>query len=316
MRYQSQARALPVLPAYSIAPAVPQFTPVLAKPVPVLDVTVSYERDIPAPTETQTPVEIAVENESHLETEIKIAIPQIEAVRGYVAIIIDDIGNNIHLDTRAAELPGLVTLAVLPHTPYSKTVAQHAHQLNKEIMLHAPMESEHKRKLGDGALTQNLAEAEFLDVLQADIDAIPHIAGMNNHMGSLLTADPVAMQWVMQGAKKNQLYFVDSRTTALSVAEKFAQQNQVQHISRNVFLDNEQNENYIHAAFEHTLNISEKTGFALAIGHPYPATIGYLEKTLPTLEARGFRLIPVSQLMAKKEASKQQKSQDSALAKN
>jgi len=234
---------------------------------------------------------------------------------GIIAIIIDDIGNQEALDERVARLPGAVTLAVLPHTPHSKSVAQLAHSLNKDVMLHAPMESENHRRLGDGALTQDLGKEQFEAVLQESINAIPHVIGVNNHMGSLLTQNDEAMNWVMNIVQRNNLFFVDSRTSPDSVAGKLAKQYNIPTLSRHVFLDNEQSYEYVDKAFQKTLNISKKTGFALAIGHPYPSTVSYLEAAIPKLAEQGYQLVPVSYVLAQKMQTAQTNEAASSIAK-
>lgn len=232
-----------------------------------------------------------------------------------LAIVIDDIGNNRRMDTRAAKLPGAVTLAILPHTPFSLSTAELGHKSHKDIMLHAPMESLNHLRLGDGALTRDLSEQQFTETLQKSIDAIPHVSGLNNHMGSALTQNPQAMNWVMQSAQRNNLFFVDSRTTPESVASDLARQYQIKHASRNIFLDNETDYAYIDQAFKRAIKISKKTGFALAIGHPYPATIEYLEKNLPELQKQGVELVSVSELINARTAKKNLKKQQKDLAK-
>jgi polysaccharide deacetylase 2 family uncharacterized protein YibQ len=231
-----------------------------------------------------------------------------------LVIVIDDIGNNKSLDTRAAQLPGAVTIAILPHTPFSKSIAELAHANNKEIMLHAPMESLHDKPLGDGALTKDLSEEEFKNILQGNIDSIPHVVGLNNHMGSSLTQDEASMHLVMQTIQKNNLYFLDSKTTPRSVAAKLAQEYKISHVSRNIFLDNEETFEHIDAAFKSAIKISHKTGFAVVIGHPYPSTIKYLENALPELEKQGISLISLSELLIAQ--SEKNKNQQKELAKN
>lgn len=214
-----------------------------------------------------------------------------------IAIIIDDIGNNKALDLRAVNLPGAFTLSILPHTPHARSVAKIAFEKQKEIMLHAPMESIENKKLGEGGLTDKMNEAEFKKMLQSDIDAIPHIVGLNNHMGSLLTQNENAMSWLMASLKENNLYFVDSRTIAASVAADFAAKYHIEHISRDVFLDHETSAEYIDKAFQKALRISKKTGASLVIGHPYPDTLDYLENNIDQLQEQGIELVSVSELI-------------------
>lgn len=214
-----------------------------------------------------------------------------------IAIIIDDIGNNKDLDLRAINLPGAITLSILPHTPHGKTLAQIAFEKQKEIMLHAPMESIEDNNLGEGGLTDKMSETEFKNMLERDINSIPHIVGLNNHMGSLLTQNKKAMSWLMASLKENNLYFVDSRTIATSVAADLALKYKINHISRDVFLDHEANTQYTEQAFQKALRISKKTGTSLVIGHPYPSTLDYLENNMHQLQEQGIELVSVSELI-------------------
>lgn len=319
LHYQSQIKQTPEIPAYTlreiITPrAAPMLNPHLAilgpnpKPIimtePSLNILGEQETEPPVLTPPTLTAHISLNNN---DAEIIKTIKNNNHSSAKLAIIIDDIGNNKHLDIRVAELPGAVTLAILPHTPFSKTIAELAYSKQKNIMLHAPMESLQGRRLGDGALTKDLSEQDFVNILQDDIDSIPHVSGLNNHMGSALTQDEQAMRLVMQAIVKNKLFFVDSRTTPESIAGDLAKEYNIDHVSRNVFLDNETNYEYIDQAFQHALKISRKTGFALVIGHPYPETIAYLESALPELENQGIALISVSDfLLARSEGNKNQ----------
>lgn len=216
-----------------------------------------------------------------------------------LVIILDDIGNNAESGRRALALPGAVTYAVLPYTPHGRMLAEMAHESNREVMLHAPMSNLGGMALGQGGLTLALSEDEFVDTLRGAIADIPHIVGVNNHTGSELTAAHDQMQWVMKELKAQSLYFVDSLTTGLSVAEKTAVEHQVPALRRHVFLDNETDMEAIHLQFQRALKIAREQGFAVAIGHPYPETLAYLEQAIPELPALGVELVPVSNLMPK-----------------
>ncbi len=215
-----------------------------------------------------------------------------------IAIIIDDLGYLKQRDTRAVRLPGPVTLAFLPQTPHARTLAQLAHQLNKEVMLHLPMESMHGLKLGPGGLTLDMTATQFTQQLKLDLASIPHVAGVNNHMGSLLTQHPGHMQWLMQELRKhNGLYFVDSFTTKTSIAQQLANENWIPNLRRDVFLDHDRNLDAIRFHFRRLIKMAKKNGSALAIGHPFPETMMVLEQELPKLKAQGITLLPVSQLV-------------------
>jgi len=214
-----------------------------------------------------------------------------------ISIIIDDLGNNLASGKRAIALPGPVTYAFLPHTPYATRLAQSAYQQGKEIMLHAPMSNQHGRALGSGALTQRLSRAEFIRSLCQSIQTIPHLHGVNNHMGSSLTREPLQMKWLMQELLQQKLYFVDSRTTADSVAWQVAELEQLPYAKRDIFLDHRKDSEAIAEQFHKLLEIARKRGYAIAIGHPYDETINYLSNVLPRLSAQQITLVPVSALI-------------------
>lgn len=225
------------------------------------------------------------------------ADPTPEADKFYITLILDDIGNSQSLGARAVALPGAVTYAVLPHTPYGAELAEQAHLLNKEVMLHAPMSNLAQMPLGPGGLTDQLTRDDFMTTLEAAIAAVPHLQGVNNHMGSALTGQATQMQWVMEALQKHDLYFVDSLTTAGSVAGRIAREQAIPTITRNVFLDNVITPENIDREFQRLLQLARENGSAVGIGHPYKETLDYLEIALPTLAAQNIELIPASAMI-------------------
>ncbi len=217
--------------------------------------------------------------------------------RPKLAIIIDDIGYNIPLGERTAELHGDVTLAVLPKTPGAVSIAKQAHANGKEIMLHAPMSNDSNFKLGPGGLTTHMDQATFIDVLADNLKAIPYIRGVNNHMGSELTTKREPMEWLMEELKKRDLYFIDSLTSNDSVALRTARRYGVTSQQRDIFLDNEQDEAAIKSQYDKLLRRAKRNGYAIGIGHPYPETLNVLEKVLPELDQHDIELVSISRLL-------------------
>jgi polysaccharide deacetylase 2 family uncharacterized protein YibQ len=214
-----------------------------------------------------------------------------------LVLIIDDMGNRLAAGREVIALPGKLTIAVLPFTPHGAQLAQAAHRAGKEVMLHAPMSNLGQIPLGQGGLTAGQTEQEFKDTLRGALDQLPHLRGMNNHMGSDLTQRQQQMQWVMDILRERDLYFIDSRTSAMTVAAQTAASNAVPHLSRKVFLDNERHPDAIQAAFGRLLGAVEASGLAVGIGHPYPETIAFLNQALPKLQCRGVRLSLVSEAL-------------------
>jgi len=215
-----------------------------------------------------------------------------------ITLIIDDMGNRALWGEVALKIPGPVTYSFLPHTPHARALARRAHAAGKEVMLHLPMESHNGNRLGPGGLTLQQSELELKRTLQEDLDAIPHVRGVNNHMGSLLTGLPNPMGWVMQGlSERPPLFFIDSRTSGESLAQRIAQEYGVPNARRDIFLDNERDPDAIRAQFELLVKRAKKRGYAIGIGHPYPETSAVLQELVPELAASGVRLITASEMI-------------------
>lgn len=216
-----------------------------------------------------------------------------------LVIIIDDMGHSLRRGKAALALPGKLNFAVIPHTPFGEQLAETAHRSGKEVMLHAPMSTIEQLPLGTGGLTPQLSRQEFQATINAALATVPHVRGINNHMGSDLTQRREQMTWLMEDLHWLDLYFVDSRTSGRSVAAAVATEYNVPNLSRHVFLDNEPTAEAIDARFTELLAMVDKHGLAVAIGHPYPQTISYLHEALPLLSEQGIRLEFVSEALAR-----------------
>ena len=216
-----------------------------------------------------------------------------------VAVVIDDLGYRLTEGLRAARLPGPVAVAILPHTGHSALLARVADQAGKEILLHLPMQPiEQDEHPGPGELDLAQTHTQFDAVLADDLASVPLARGVNNHMGSLLTRHPEHMRWVMEALRAHgSLFFLDSFTTADSVGLTIAREEGVPALRRDVFLDTDQAPSAIEAQWERLLVHARSHGFAVGIGHPYPATLDLLEEMLPKMSAEGFVLVPPTSLL-------------------
>lgn len=215
-----------------------------------------------------------------------------------IVLIIDDMGNNLELGLKAIALPGPVNYAFLPHSPHGQVLANKAHRQHKEILLHAPMSNLRSHATGPGTLKPRMNRQQFLTTLHEDLASVPHVRGLNNHMGSLLTQLRQPMSWLMSELKQRQLYFVDSRTSPRSIAASTALSQQLPSLQRDVFLDNNKSFSAIDKQFKRLITLAKNQGLAVAIGHPYPETLEYLQQALPTLAAQGISLSLASRALA------------------
>jgi polysaccharide deacetylase 2 family uncharacterized protein YibQ len=216
----------------------------------------------------------------------------------FASIIIDDVGNNFEYGQDVVTLPAALTIAILPNTIYATELARLAAKNQKEVMLHLPMQSVEHHEHSPGTLDLHMTRAEFNKQLLLDLNAVPYIRGVNNHMGSLLTRHPGHMTWLMDElSRRGNLYFVDSKTTSKSIAEKIAIEHNIPNLSRDFFLDTDDNVASIGKQFARFIKKINRRGYALAIAHPYPKTIQFLHDHLHELAEQGINLIPVSHLI-------------------
>ncbi|XOZ33183.1 divergent polysaccharide deacetylase family protein [Halomonadaceae bacterium KBTZ08] len=211
-----------------------------------------------------------------------------------IAIIIDDLGLNRQAGQRLMAMDQPLTLAFLPHRPYSRKQARAAAASGKEVILHVPMANKARIGLGPGGLAADMSRQETQRTLRRALASVPAATGINNHMGSLLTQVQGPMNWVMEELAGRNLLFIDSRTTAATVAKATALSKNVPAMSRDVFLDNNRDEASIHRQFRQLLKEAREKGTAIGIGHPYEETLDYLEKMLPKLDRYGYAVATVS----------------------
>jgi len=213
-----------------------------------------------------------------------------------IAIIIDDMGNHFQNGLDLIRLPYPLTLSFLPGRPHSAELSKLARIHDKEIMLHEPMENILGLQLGKGGLTESMSEYEIKSSLAASLSSIPHIMGINNHMGSKLTTNSQTMRWVMEKLTEYPVYFVDSRTSPDSIAAQTALDYQIPNLSRDVFLDHRQTRKFVQQQFLKLLEIAREKGTAIAIAHPHRVTIDYLNRALQKLDEKGIGIASISAL--------------------
>jgi polysaccharide deacetylase 2 family uncharacterized protein YibQ len=124
-------------------------------------------------------------------------------------------------------------------------------------------------------------------------------------MGSLLTQQLEPMDWVMKELDRYPVYFVDSRTIANSIAGSVADAYNIPSLTRDVFLDHEQTEEFVDKQFKLLIQTAREKGTAIGIGHPHKVTVDYLEKHLPMLDEQGIAIATVSGLWAMRNGNRE-----------
>jgi len=217
-----------------------------------------------------------------------------------IAIVIDDLGQDVKQAKEVLALHGNITVAVLPGLSQSKDVANLAKQASHEVLLHMPMEplKNHEKTQTPGTLSADMTPMAFLTTVSDDVESVPGAVGVNNHEGSALTENKEAMKFLMAELKARNLFFLDSLTNPKSVAYATAVEFGLKAAKRDVFLDNEgDNPAYIREQLATLVDIARKHGKAIGIGHPHPVTLSELRKWLTDISAQGIEIVPVSRLM-------------------
>jgi len=219
-----------------------------------------------------------------------------------LAIIIDDLGGDPVAAASVIALPFPLTASVMPNLPFSAHVADEAYRHGDHVMLHLPMEPDSESAPGGAQpeaveLRVGMSSAQVDSILADMLATVPHAGGVNNHEGSRATADPALMRALMQAIRGRGLYFIDSRTTAATVAYDSAESAGVPAASRKVFLDDMPSRKAILAQLDLAARDARRDGSAIAIGHPRPATVAALAQGVPKLRAAGVRLVFASDLV-------------------
>ena len=215
-----------------------------------------------------------------------------------VAIIIDDLGYDWFIAKKFLALDGVFTFSVLPHGPYTKSIAKAAEAKGYEIMLHLPMEPIEYPSVnpGPGALLTSMSPDELIEQLRKDLDDVPSIKGVNNHMGSRMTTVSTQMYQIFSVLKQRNLFFIDSRSTAKTVCKPSARLLQIPFAQRDVFIDHIPDPEFIRKQLRQLVKIAKRKGVAVGIAHPHKITYKILSQELPELKKK-VRLVPASKIV-------------------
>jgi uncharacterized protein len=217
-----------------------------------------------------------------------------------VAIIIDDMGNSLEAIQDICALKEPVTISILPLSTYALETAQIAHENGLEVMLHLPGESlNHQEGIDEanGFIRSGMGEEEIKRIIEESLLKVPYVEGVNNHMGSKITQEETVMGAILKLMKEKDLYFLDSRTTADSIAYDLARKMGLRSAYRNVFLDSPTGVNFTKQKIIDLCRFSQRSGRAIGIGHPFPETLEALKENLSLLQKYRVKPVFVSQVV-------------------
>ena len=225
-------------------------------------------------------------------------VPKAKPIDRKIFIVIDDVGNNLSSLQNQLEISVPVTFAIMPGRPFSVESAMLIKEAGFDMILHQPMEAEGGQNPGVGAIMTDMDADEIFKVLDSNLAGFPGIKGINNHMGSKATANKKIMRAIMSYLGEKGMFFLDSVTTKVSVAEEIALENGVPFAKRNVlFLDNEDDKASVSKAFMSGVEVASATGRAIMIGHVKTLSlVEVIEETYPELKKEGYTFHGISSL--------------------
>jgi polysaccharide deacetylase 2 family uncharacterized protein YibQ len=228
------------------------------------------------------------------------APPAKKGPRGQVALIMDDMGNSLETLDELIALGRPLTISVLPYSAHAAETATIAHEKGLEVLLHLPLESvnNHESMAGtEGLIMAMMTEPAIVASFEASYDRVPFATGTNNHMGSRFTAERDLMRAILRPIKEKGLFFVDSRTTAKTVALDEARKMGIRATERDVFLDADEDRGRIRGRLIELLQKARKKGRAVGICHPFPETLAVLKSSLFLIDSYNLEAVPVSRLV-------------------
>ena len=228
---------------------------------------------------------------------------EVQNQKVYIAIIIDDFGNQMAGTEEIAKLPIPLTGAVIPGMPFAKDDAKKLHDAGKEVILHVPLEPIKGKPnwLGPKGITSGMSSEKIRGVLEESMTEIPYAVGMNNHMGSRAMQSKNVVGTLMDFANEKGFYFVDSKTYDNKVAQEIATEKHTPYLVRDVFLDNTPSTGYVVERLNEAYKVAKEKGYAVVIGHVGPEkgphTAAALKSMISQLQAKNVEFVTVSQLM-------------------
>ncbi|GGH16241.1 divergent polysaccharide deacetylase family protein [Paenibacillus segetis] len=224
-----------------------------------------------------------------------------------LAVIIDDLGNGMKGTEEIMKMPVKLTVAIMPFLRTTEADARRAHEQGHDVLLHLPMEPKHgnPKWLGPGAILSNMSPEEVRKRVEAAIDNVPYVIGINNHMGSRITGDEKVMSIILDVCRERGLFFIDSRTNYRSVVPKLAELKGMPEVHNEIFLDDFKTEQHISGQLRKVQEKLMQEGRCVTIGHVGTQglkTATVLKQFIPAFQKQGVTFVGISDLVREKES--------------
>jgi len=218
-------------------------------------------------------------------------------IKGKIAIVIDDWGYNLNNLDILGQIKYPLTASILPNLNYSRAVSGELHRRGLEIILHLPMEPHEKFRLEKNTIMTSMDESTIRKIIMQDLESVTYVSGVSNHMGSKATEDLRTMGIIFKELKKRHLYFLDSLVSSESLCFDLADKIHLRFAKRDIFLDNQEESNYIKGQIHKLKTRANVYGQAIGIGHDRKITLEVLKEVMPEIEKEGYKFVFVSELV-------------------
>ena len=226
-----------------------------------------------------------------------------------VAFVLDDWGYSLNNVDALFQIDRPVTLAILPHLRYSKEISERARKYSRQydVILHLPLESKSGRASERDTIRRNMKKDRVLAILKDDIEGIPGLIGVSNHQGSRATENKETMKIILDELKKRDLFFLDSRTTPVSVCGNIAKKIRLRYAERGVFLDLAQTKDdkqyraYVKKQIKELVDMAKARGSAIGIGHDKKLTLEVIKDSILDIEKENIKIVPLKKLVGQYE---------------
>lgn len=244
--------------------------------------------------ENKDKIELYYKTKKYFEINIKYYSPY------RLAILIDDVGMNTASAYEFNKIKSPITFATLPFLPKTKEATDILKKNGFKVILHMPMENsgnENLNKKTEGLIRINMSNEEVEQKFENALKSVGKVDGFNNHMGSKFTADKEKMEFLLELAKKKNLYYIDSWTTSKSVAYSTAKEKNIKTYRSSVFLDNEKDVEYIKERIKIAVNNTLQEGKVIAIGHYHNNMAKAIYEMLDYIEEKNVELVFTEELL-------------------
>ncbi len=207
-----------------------------------------------------------------------------------VAIVVDDVGFDATNLPQWLAIDAPISFAVVPYCELSVSLSDQLYNAGYLIMMHIPTENTPPNTYsGRGQLSSGMDRSTVFGTLDADLATVPNVSGINNHQGGQGCADLQLMTYECEWAKSKGFYVFDSNSAVNSKVAQAAVSLGLGHKLNEVFIDHQNDPDYIRSSMRKLADLATKNGYAIGICHFHrPNTAAVVGEMIKVLEEEGI----------------------------